>query len=69
TRSRFTALGAGGAYFETKGLDVGADRFGLGLGLKLNMTENLDVDLDYDLEMAEEFISHAGSFAFKYKYY
>lgn len=67
-KSRFTALGAGGAYFETRGIDVDADRFGFGLGAKFYMAQNVSMDLDYDLEMADEYISHTGSINFRYNF-
>jgi len=66
--SRFTALGTSGAYFESKGVDVGSNRYGLGLGVKLNMTDSVNMDLDYDLGLADEFVSHTGTVTFKYNY-
>jgi len=66
TTARFNA--AGSSFFDTDGIDIDDDRFGIGIGMKYQYSPEITFDLDYDLELAEDFDSHTGTIGMKYKF-
>ncbi|MCK5195028.1 MAG: autotransporter outer membrane beta-barrel domain-containing protein [Desulfobulbaceae bacterium] len=66
TNARFNSVGS--SYFNTDGIDLDDDRFGIGIGMKYQYSPEITFDLDYDLELAEDFDSHTGTIGMKYQF-